>query len=771
MSRIKTVLGSLRGYGTRVILFSLLIAGVHFQIQSVMGRYADERRVDQLKFAHIGANLNRLVGNLDGASLGEEIEGFDRLDSEIRTDLAMLDRDGHHHDLRAFEKEYDEFLAASTRQLALVHQGRLKEAADYDLKVTDALYAEAEAMLDRYSVEAGDAAIQWRTLASNVALASLTISVLFVTLIMARFYRTSVAVTTSETMRTAAESNERRFKALVSSNSDIIALVDPDGTIKLVSDACNEGWNGPPEKFIGSQVQAWLHESDVPSIVAQLKQAELSGAREMVNDLQVSIGEDLYRPFRVTMTNLTDNPDVGGILLTFHDLTDQKKFEKELTHQAFHDALTGLPNRALFLDRLEQRLHVAQREKLFVAVMFLDLDNFKNINDSLGHDAGDQLLIQVAERVRRILRPGDTFARLGGDEFTVLLEGVGSIDEATVTAQRMIEALEMPFSILDRQVFATASLGIAISTGRGEDANCLLRDADTAMYQAKNNGKSSYVVFDRSMNAAAIERLELEADLRMAIDKNEFVLHYQPIVDIVTSDLREVEALVRWQHPTRGLIPPLKFIPIAEETGLILALGNWVMEQACGQLAEWKTSFPAYENLVLSVNVSSLQFQQPGFVGRVAQILENAGLKGSSLKIEITESLMLTNLDASKRVMEDLRALGIAIAIDDFGTGYSSMSYLSRLPIDTLKIDRAFVEMVGKEGPSDGIVRAIISMARSLGMSVTSEGIETATQLEALEQFGCDLGQGFLFAKPMSVNALTQFLASDEDGEMFKHAA
>lgn len=433
-----------------------------------------------------------------------------------------------------------------------------------------------------------------------------------------------------------------------------------------------------------------------------------------------------------------------------------------LTHQAFHDTLTNLPNRALFLDRLERALAQAKRTGKAVAVLFVDLDDFKVVNDSLGHEAGDMLLQAVAQRLNAEVRLGDTVARFGGDEFTLLLEEINGSSEAERVAERVCDALRTPVRVSGRELFPSASVGIAILGGEGATPKELLRGADIAMYHAKANGKACYLLFDRSMNDKAIERLELEADLRRGLEQGEFRLYFQPIVDLISGQIREVEALVRWEHPVHGLILPTKFIPIAEESRLIVPLGQWVLYEACRQTRVWRDQYPQEMELVVNVNVSAQQLAHPGLLEYILSILTETGLPSACLKLEVTESIMVADVEAVAGRLSALRNLGIQIAMDDFGTGYSSMAYLSSLPLRTLKIDRSFVGRLGASGEEQAIVRAIITLAKSLGLSVTSEGIETAEQLGYLKSLDCDLGQGFYFSRPVPPEAIGCWLAISE---------
>jgi diguanylate cyclase (GGDEF)-like protein len=428
---------------------------------------------------------------------------------------------------------------------------------------------------------------------------------------------------------------------------------------------------------------------------------------------------------------------------------------------AFHDALTGLPNRQLFSDRVNHSLARSRRHGSVLAVLFLDLDNFKVVNDSLGHDIGDQMLVAVAGRLLRCLREEDTAARLGGDEFAILLEDITDMDDASDVAARILTALSDPFVLNGQEVFAAASIGIAISDNTYRSVDELLRDADVAMYGAKRAGRARFAHYEPSMGENALQRLELEIDLRYAIERDELVLHYQPVLNISIDpegELTGFEALMRWEHPTRGLVAPGDFIPIAEETGLIVELGRWAVERACVQMIEWERTYPDAPWFAISVNISGRQFSDASFVGDVASILAATGVDPFRLIIEITESQMMDDVPSSIRTLRGLRELGVQLAVDDFGTGYSSLSSLRHLPVNHLKIDRSFIETVGTDSDDSIIISGIIGLTHGLGLSAVAEGIETAEQLAKVRDLGCNYAQGFYFSRPLPPGDLTHFL-------------
>jgi diguanylate cyclase (GGDEF)-like protein len=435
--------------------------------------------------------------------------------------------------------------------------------------------------------------------------------------------------------------------------------------------------------------------------------------------------------------------------------------KEHFRHAAFHDSLTGLPNRAMFTELLKAEIESSERrgEHMF-AVLFLDLDRFKNINDSLGHTHGDLLLVAFAERLERTLRPIDTLARFGGDEFAILLSGMTDATDAVRVAQRIQDELSQPFVLDKNSAFATASIGIALSSSGYDRPDDILRDADIAMYRAKENGKARYEMFDHGMHARAVSRLQLESDLRQAIEQKEFCVYYQPIVSLQTGRLAGFEALVRWNHPRRGLVSPADFIPVAEETGLIVPIGEWVLNEACARVRQWQSDSPSHRSLSLSVNLSARQVAQPDLLNRIKEALENSKLNPHCLKLEITESVVMENAEAAAQMFKQLRSLGVQLSIDDFGTGYSSLSYLHRFPLNYLKIDRSFVMRLTTDN-DNAIVRTISTLARNLGMEVIAEGIETEEQFQQLKMLGCEYGQGYLFSRPVGNEGVDHLLAQD----------
>jgi diguanylate cyclase (GGDEF)-like protein len=448
----------------------------------------------------------------------------------------------------------------------------------------------------------------------------------------------------------------------------------------------------------------------------------------------------------------------------------ERQLEEQLRHQAFHDPLTNLANRARFMDRLEHALQRAARGGDGLAIIFMDIDDFKSVNDSLGHPIGDRLLVDVARRLEGNLRPGDTAARFGGDEFAVLLEDVGGADEAAAVALRITDSLRTPLVLNDKEVFVRASMGIASGAG-SDSADELLRRADVAMYVAKSDGKGRFAVYDPTMERSIVGRLELAGEMQRAVERNEFVLHYQPSIILASGRIAGVEALLRWRHPTRGMLQPAEFVSVAEETGLILPIGRWVLREACLQVRRWQEQFPSEPPLTMAVNISARQVHQPGLLDVVSNALRESGIDPSTLVLEITESLMMQDADLAIARLNELKQLGVRLAIDDFGTGYSSLSYLRRFPVDILKIDKSFVDGVSHRGKEQELAQSIIELGQTLHLEIVAEGVEHADQLGWLQSRHCTLGQGFLFSEPIAASEITRLLEDAQQDSTMPRSA
>ena len=563
--------------------------------------------------------------------------------------------------------------------------------------------------------------------------------------------------------------SEARFSSLVQNSSDVVMVVEADSAVRYVSPSVERVLGYDPAGLAGTKLTELIHPDDKAHVLQFLT----SGGRDedephpALTEFRIRHRDDFWVFVETLRSNLLHDANVNGIVLNTRDVSERKAFEEQLKHQAFHDPLTELANRALFRDRVEHALERQTRDGRPVSVLFMDLDDFKTINDSLGHAVGDQLLRETGERLKNCLRAADTAARLGGDEFGILLEdggaGGGEGVEAADVAARIMASLEGPFHLGRKDVFVRASIGIATARPDLEEgpqgADELLRNADVAMYMAKEAGKGRYQMFEPAMHDTALRRLELKADLQRAVDNGEFVLHYQPVIELQTGEISGLEALLRWNHPERGMVAPMEFIPLAEETGLIVPIGRWVLEEACRQAVQLRERFPG-NPLHMAVNLSARQLQRPEIVGEIAEILLESGLDAGSLILEITESVMMRDMDLSIQRLTELKELGVKLAVDDFGTGYSSLNYIRRFPVDILKVDKSFVDGVNEGGEESALTAAIIELAAILKLRPVAEGIERADQLERLLDLHCDLGQGFYFARPLPMDGIDDLLAA-----------
>lgn len=550
---------------------------------------------------------------------------------------------------------------------------------------------------------------------------------------------------------------EERFRALVHNSADIIIVTDEDGTITYASPALERITGVPVDDAIGRhgyELLAPVRDARIDRFEAEV--AEGTGEFQR-GELCLSPREGEHRWFDVRVTNLLENSAVHGVVANLRDVTERHVAEERLRHQASHDELTNLPNRPAFLDTVQRALDGSRGTDDLHAVLFLDVDRFKLVNDSLGHTTGDHLLVAVAERLRRCLRPGDLVARFGGDEFTVFLEGLAGTGDAITAAERIAEALRAPVRVLGHQLFVSGSVGIAVSSGGPEDASDLLRQADLAMYLAKERGRARWELYDVGQEPGVSARLEVEGDLWRAVGGDELEVFFQPEVDLDGAPrIIGVEALVRWRHPTRGLLPPAEFIPIAEESSLIVAVDRHVLERSCREAARWRKALQ--RDLIVSVNLSPRFLRQVDASGDVRNALAASGLHPRALQLEITERTAVADDEATVETLRELRGLGVRVAIDDFGTGYSTLDYLKRLPVDVLKLDRSFVSGLDDTAEDAAIVQAVITMGHAMGLHITAEGVERREQAAQLRLLGCDAAQGFHFAHPVPAPELEEML-------------
>lgn len=561
-----------------------------------------------------------------------------------------------------------------------------------------------------------------------------------------------------EKQAVALRESEERFRSAFNYAPIGIALVSPTGEWLKVNHALCEILGYSEEEFLAADFQSMLFAEDLNNTSVKIYELLLGKIPncQMEQRYRHKEGNTIWAAWSVSMASAA-NSESSNLIFQIQDITDKKFVEDKLQYEATHDALTNLPNRAKFMSRLDETLARRQKEPAHqVSILFIDLDRFKIINDSLGHLAGDQLLFEIAGRLRECLRPEDLVARLGGDEFTILVEGDHDQNEAVKIAERIQKKFAEPFDLCGNEIYSSASIGILHASDKHLTSEELMRDADTAMYQAKRGGKARHEVFDAEMHEAAKEILQLETDLRRAVEKNEFIVYYQPIFSLLDGKIEGFEALARWFHPTLGEVSPTKFIALAEEIGLIDVLGEQILRKACGQMVSIKTDgdFP----FLLSVNLSCKQFAHPMLVKHIKRILEETEFPPTNLKLEITESVFFEHREAAVVMLNQLRDLGIEINIDDFGTGYSNLSYLRQLPITTLKIDRSFISPIQADGANTEIIQTIITLARSLGLRVIAEGVENEMQIEQLKKLNCEGAQGFFFAEPMAFEKVRAFL-------------
>jgi diguanylate cyclase (GGDEF)-like protein/PAS domain S-box-containing protein len=588
--------------------------------------------------------------------------------------------------------------------------------------------------------------------------ASLVFGVLLLALLGWRLHRIQGRSALAEQARAVERRGEERLHALVRHSSDVVAVVDPSSCVRWLAESVRGMLGYEPEALVGRRLAELVHPDDADGLAPFLQDAtELEGDVAMLS-VRLRSADGAYRHLELVADNRLSDPLIDGILLNMRDVSERLALLEQLRYQAFHDSLTGLPNRALFEDRLSRGLVRLRRSGGFAAVMFIDLDDFKTVNDGLGHAAGDELLQVTAHRLQAALRAQDTAARLGGDEFAVLLEDLVDEAEAVAIAERVRHALEPSLTVAGHLITPSASIGVALP-GPQDTADELLRNADVAMYAAKDRGKAQVACFEDAMRLQAVERVELTAELGTALARDELVLDYQPLIALRDGAIAGFEALIRWEHPTRGRLAPDRFIGLAESTGLIVGIGAWVIRTACAQLRRWQDEHPATDGLEVSVNISAHQLTDGKLPAAVRAALLDSGIAPHQLTLEITEGLLVEDGERIQRQLRELKQIGVRLAVDDFGTGFSALSYLRSFPLDVLKIDRSFVAGIDHDPDRARLVRDIVEMAHNLGLTVVTEGIEEAGEAALVRDLQSDYGQGYWFSRPVDPATIGRMLS------------
>jgi diguanylate cyclase (GGDEF)-like protein/PAS domain S-box-containing protein len=743
-----------RGAPTWVVAFAILVAAIVAGLTvSALRQRADDARREQVVFERVRALVNEESSlELEAAVAPGARDQHARLIQAKRHAVEGALADLRREAPRPLADALADYQHAVDDELRLFAQKRDDAAIDVAERRVDPSLQRLRFALDQAGEESSHDASVTGFQANAGAVVFLALAAIFSVLLLRALLRTRRSLEHAE--ERALRESERWFRSLVQEATELIVVVDPDTTIRYATESITPLLGYHPENVLGKKLVELAHPDDVGHL-QQVAAAEPS-RRAFECRLWSQAGTWMFMEWAQGV-----RPDAAGCILTGRDVSERKKLEQELRHQAFHDSLTGLANRALFEDRLAHALAGLRRREGGLAVLFVDLDDFKTVNDSLGHSIGDDLLRSVGERLRYNLRGSDTAARLGGDEFGVLLDGAATPEGATEAARRLLNALEPPFTIDGRHLTVSASVGISLATSGAETMEELMRNADLAMYEAKRRGGAQWRVFEEAMHAVALGRLQLGAELHSAVEQEQFELHFQPVVRLDNAAVIGAEALVRWRHPERGLLPPSHFLPLAEQTGLVVPIGRWVLAHACHALADWQRDHPRDEPLSLSVNVSMRQLHESRVVEDVRAALDAAGVEPQQLVLEITESFLADETEEVLRCLQRLRALGVRLAVDDFGTGYSALSYLQRFPIDMLKIDRSFVEHARRASPSVNLVRSIVQLGRSLHLDIVAEGIEEGEQAEELLAMGVTAGQGFYYSEPLAPDRFEALLAMD----------
>lgn len=753
-----------------VLFVAIIMAVVTSSFITTINRQAERSAKAQFLLISLKEQLNQLSA-LEWQSFAEkelnpelvkQIQSSRNQSREITNELYKTEP--NLVKLQHFIGYYNKYNIAVDKEFQLIAAGQMAQAATIDKEQVDPAYDRLKDEIINLNVDYNYRKQQAAQIAERGSALALLVFVGVIGTLLWKFVQARELAQVAVAEQKILSQSEERFRSLIHNASDVILVVDTLAEINYVTASAHRVLGYSPEYLLGTKVFDWAHPNNIVQLRNSLTECLVTPSTTLLLELPVRHQDGHWCDLEIVINNLLSDSSVKGIVLTLRDITERKRAVEELRRHAFYDSLTDLPNRALFTDRLKFALGQAKSDEDYVfAVFFLDLDRFKFINDSLGHQIGDKLLNAVARRVELCLRSGDTVARLGGDEFALLLHNISSIEQAQEIAEQVKHQLSLPFHLDGHELFTSTSIGIALGSNTDGYLDDILRNADIAMYHAKALGRANYEVFDRAMHFQAAQRLQLETDLRLAVERQEFKVYYQSIVCLRTGEITGFEALIRWSHPIRGLISPISFIGLAEETGLIIPIGWWVLREACRQMQLWHLQFPNSSPMTISVNISSQQFSQPDFITQVEQVVQETGLNPRSLKLEITESVLIENAESVAATLVELQALGIQISMDDFGSGYSSLSYLYRLPINTLKIDRSFISGVDVDVNKIEIIRTVLELAWNLGMNVVAEGVETKKQMYQLQLLRCEFAQGYLFSKPLDSQMTHALMARNFD--------
>ena len=757
--------------GIALITAALIFIGI------TMLNKADESRRVQAAVREVEAHVNLVRSLLWEAQSHRQVTfesqaEFRHSEAEIlQVTRALAEQSGRKRDLEMLRDACADYLAAVNREMVLARTGQFDSAREIDTAAVTPSFRALQKMVDLISDEQNESsqrtALTLRLGFIAAALFSTATMLLYFHRFSAQHRRAELAVVE----RALALKNEGRFRTLTEHSTDVIMIADTRGTITYMSPSVQSVLGWKDHTLLGTNLARWTHEDDAPLVQAALAAVGAQGRASAI-DFRLGHADGRWLDFRCLIRNLVEDANIRGLLLNARDVTQDKRTQEILDFHSSHDPLTELPNRAVFMDRVRMVIERRKRHPgLQAAVLCLDLDDLKVVNDSMGHDSGDSLIVQFGQRLRACVRDVDTVARplevreggvvarLGGDEFIVLLEDLNDPSDAIRVAQRIQAVMAEPFVLHGQEVFKGVSIGISFMTD-DMDARSLIANADVAMYRAKMNGKSRYEAYDHEMQAQINRRLDLEGALRHAVEAREFRLQFQPIVSLTTGRVGGLEALVRWERPGVGLVSPADFIPLAEEIGVIVDLGQWVLLEACRQAARWVPASMEPAPYV-AVNVSARQFTYPLFVDQVKDALRSTGLDPHRLKVELTEGTAIEDPERALDRMLQLAELGVTLSLDDFGTGYSSLSALRRFPVKTIKIDRSFIAHIHRNSQVAAIVTAICGLARILCMDVVAEGLENVEQLAKLRAISCDYAQGYLLARPLPAEAIPELLSAD----------